>query len=243
MDNSNDKNIKKFQFVNFESPNKKPKEFKSQLSVDESSLTYSRPKKSGFTEFGAPVEEPTIYTQSQFDKAKQDIYQQAYKEGFEKASKDAEQTVIKQQENTNMTASQVLNALQSSLSELEEYKRSYRIKMAELLRHSVERFCHAKFDDQVSEIFLKTIESCSLPLDERLSFKVKLNPEIEPDLSPKLKKHFETLGDAIVTEILPDNAVAKTECIIEWGNTGINIDLKEKMKEIDNILAEFIKSI
>lgn len=228
--------VKKFEFLNLDS--------NSNNSVNNSQNTTTKADGKTFRFFaGSLIEiEEKEFTKKDLDKAQEDAHQAGFNEGFKKAEAEiSAKTLQVEQQNTQAISglSETLSSIETSLS---QEKNKFKQDVLNLAKDAFIAVCNNIFDEKAADIFLNAIDEAYPIFERKGKIIIKAQQNIIEKLQPKLEKSISEKENKPEITFEADDANINI-CRLEWGNSGINIDLNEKLKQIENIFNEYLKSL
>ena len=196
-----------------------------------------------FTYFGNVYDEPLEYTKSHLQEVKKENYQRGLDEGYKKGSEEVMAKSLEIENAAKEVISQISSNLTEAINKLEQDKREFTIAMAKIVKSAVEKAGMKVIDDDRADVILKMLEKAAHEFKEVPKLSIRVNEEIFENINKKVSATFQSSGYKGTVEVQQDNTVEPRACRIEWDRTGINVNAEEKIKEIDSILNEYIKSL
>ena len=182
------------------------------------------------------------FTKTELDKAREQAHQAGLNEGYKKAEAEiTEKTLVVEQQNSQ-AISGVAETLGNIDIKIEEEKRQFKQDIITLARDALNAVCGNVFEEKASEVFASAIDEAYPIYERKGKIVIKASANIIEQLQEKLTKQFaEKELKAEVSFEAEDGNI--NMCRLEWENSGINIDLNEKLKQVENIFDEYLKSL
>lgn len=182
------------------------------------------------------------FTKRDIEKNQKDAHQAGYNEGYKKAESEVTaKTLQVEQQNTQAIAglSETLSSIETNL---EQERTQFKQDVLTLARDAFNAVCGSIFDEKAADIFVNAIDEAYPIFERKGKIIIKAQANIIEKLQPKLEQSLAEKENKPEIIFEADEANANI-CRLEWGNSGINIDLNEKLKQIENIFNEYLKSV
>lgn len=198
-----------------------------------------------FVPFGKEEEEEEQpeYTKTQLDQKVEEAYRKGLEEGKSAGVQETQQTVLTVEQNVEQSVQKVLEALTTALSQFEEEKKSYQNDLGKIAHHTIKKILDKKIEENFEDIIISSFEKMFPAIIKEPNISIKMNPASLEKVKSKMEKIISKNKFKGDIEFVADESLSGDVCQVEWERSGINFDLKEKIKEIDEIINEYIKSM
>jgi flagellar assembly protein FliH len=184
---------------------------------------------------------PKQYTEIEFEMAKQAAYEEGRQTGYEKGFETARDETLASAEHL---AAQAVAALQESLPQALAKAERARAEadagavtaMGAIARKVLPALAATHGVDEIEALARESIER----LIEQPRFVVKVNPVVQQTVLARIEAMAETLGFAGRIVVLPDAAMPETDARIEWANGGVERNVADIWKEIEDAIERYL---
>lgn len=188
-------------------------------------------------------EEKPEYTASELKAQIQEAYQKGLTEGKNLGVQETTQAVLSVEQSAEQGVQSILTQLTTALSEIESQKAAFKQDMSKLTHHVIKKILDEKIKEDFDELILKAFEQILPIISKEPKIEIIMETNLLEKVQPKIHKVITDNKFKGEIEFIPDPSCPPETCRVEWSSSGINFDLKEKIKEIDEIINEYIKSI
>ncbi|MDX1949293.1 MAG: FliH/SctL family protein [Rickettsiales bacterium] len=183
------------------------------------------------------------FTKEQFESEIAKAKQQAFEEGYSKAKQEFDNYLKNEDIRIKDQVSSMLTRFLESLKKFKTEQAEYKLNLAKLSNEFVKKICANKINENSSEIFINAIENISKIIEKEPQILIKANETLIIKLQSSIEEFFvknlpNTMPKFEISENLNHN-----EIYIEWEKSGISVNLNERINAIDEIFAEFIKTL
>ncbi len=188
-------------------------------------------------------EEEKEYTKSFFENEIAKAKKQAFEEGYSKAKAEFDNYLKNDDIKLKEQVSSMLARFLDNLNKFKQEQKDYKINITNLAHQFTKKVCASKIAENSEQIFINALEKISGIIEKEPSIIIKASE----DLILKLQSSIEDFFSKNLPNIIPkfekiQNANASEICI-EWEKSGITINLNERLNAIDEIFAEYIKTL
>jgi flagellar assembly protein FliH len=199
---------------------------------------------------GAPMpvmlrSKPKQYTEIEFETAKQAAYDEGRQTGYDTGYKTGYETARDETlASAEYLAAQAVAALQDSLPQALAKAERARVEadagavtaMGAIARKLLPALAAAHGVDEIEALARESIER----LIEQPRFVVKVSPVVQQIVLARIEAMAETLGFAGRIVVLPDAAMPETDARIEWANGGVERNVADVWKEIEDAIERYL---
>jgi len=200
------------------------------------------PKNFKFFAQSANIEEPE-FTKADLTSKSREGYSKGVEEGYSKGKDEIMQNVLVVEQNTRAAVDGMVNNLKDFLDRFEEDKKKYMRDMAKVTIIAIQKIANRTIKENSEDIIIQALEKAShvFVAQPEVIFKAKkIVLEKIRDKVDNILKDKEFKGKVIYTA---DETIADGNCVLEWGESGISINGNEALKQIEEIISEYLKSI
>jgi flagellar biosynthesis/type III secretory pathway protein FliH len=217
--------------------------FVSGKPADQSKPAFiSAPKNFKFFAQSAPVEE-VEFTKTDLNKKNTEGYTKGLDEGYSKGKDEVTKTALALEQTTKATVDVVANNLKKFLDEFDEQKKKYMRDMAKVTIIAIQKIAEKTIKENSEEIILQALEKASLVFTTQPEIIFKAKKIILEKIRDKVDNILSNSEFKGKITYVNDETIADGNCVLEWGESGISINAGETLKQIEEIISEYLKSI
>jgi len=207
-------------------------------------LTHHHALAKNFSYFGKKEarEEPE-FTKADLASKSKENHQQGYDEGYKKGKEETVQAVLLIEQETKMVAENIVNQLAGFLQSYEEQKKEYLRNMTKMTMIAIKRISEKVIKENTEEVLLQALEKSAAAFTRQAEITMKAKKNTLEKIQDKVDNILKAKDFRGVVRYVPDEAVAIGSCVIEWGESGVSINSSEVLKQIEENISEFLKSI
>lgn len=201
-------------------------------------------QETGFIPFGRNDElENPEYTKSQLEATVNEAYQKGLNEGKQIGIQETNQNVLSVEQSSEQKIQRILTSLTAALNEFEQHKVNLKQDMGKLTHHIIKKILKEKIDENFENMILESFEKILPIISQEPKISIIMETTTMAQTQNKIEKIIASNNFTGEIDFIPNPNLSKEDCRVEWNKNGINFDLNEKIKEIDEIIIEYIKSI
>ncbi|HCR85622.1 MAG TPA: hypothetical protein DIV86_02985, partial [Alphaproteobacteria bacterium] len=187
-------------------------------------------------------EEEKEFTRSDISKTTQDNYKKGYDEGYKKASDEVKKQTLDVEAQNSQNIQQIADTLSNINTQIENEKSEFKKQFIEFCKAALQNVSQNIFNEKAAEVFAKAIDEAIPVIPQNRKIFIKAEQRILDKLKLRMEEKFKDKNfvENVIFEV--DNKNLNT-CRLEWDNSGINIDLNEKLKQVTEIFDDYLKSI
>ncbi len=190
-----------------------------------------------------PDHEEPEFTKSDISTKSKEGYDKGLDDGYNKGKQEVTQGALLIEQQTKAAVENITNGLKTFLAQFEEEKKKYMRDMAKVTIIAIQKIANKTIKENSEEIILQALEK-AVPVfvaQPEIIFKAKkIILEKITDKVDNLLKAGDFKGKITYSN---DETIADGNCILEWGESGISINGSESLKQIEEIISEYLKSI
>lgn len=219
-------------------------DFATGNQVDLASIENKTPVVRSFNYFGEkPVEEEKEYTKTQHLEEIKKAEEKAFEEGYQKGKSEMDTYISTEDIKIKEQISGMMSRFSESFGTFKKQIDEFRIETAKIAAYAVKKIFADKVNEKIGEIILDALSKSSDLIKKEPTLKIKATKKVIDNTKGSIEEFFKTQGLNIKLTYEEAQDANDASILIEWEDSGIKIDLNERMQETDKILAEFIKSL
>ncbi len=212
--------------------------------VDSSLAANKIPAIKSFNFFGEkPVEEEKEYTKTrhleEIEKAKEIAFQEGYLKGKSELDNYISTEDIKIKEQIAI----MLAKFSESFGSFKQHTEEFKLEAAQIASYAVKKIFADKVNEKIGEIIVDALSKSLELIKTEPMLKISATKKVLDNTKDSIEAFFKSKNLDIKLSFEEAPTFNDASIAIEWENSGIKIDLNERMQEIDKIFAEFIKSL
>jgi flagellar biosynthesis/type III secretory pathway protein FliH len=202
------------------------------------------PAPKNFSYFGKQndAEEPE-FTKSELSNKSVEAQKKGFEEGFNKGKEEVIQTALAIEQNTKLAVEQIAAQLTKFLAQYDEEKKNFMRNMVKVAMMAIQKISTKVIKENTEEVLLQAFEKASHVFAKQPEIRIKTKKIILEKIQDKVDNILKGQDFKGSVTYVPDESVVDGNCVIEWGTSGVSINSDESMKQIDETLSEYLKSI
>ncbi|OUR75767.1 hypothetical protein A9Q83_16705 [Alphaproteobacteria bacterium 46_93_T64] len=183
----------------------------------------------------APEAPPLLYTDEDKERMCTEAFQSGHAEGRQEALIGVE-----------ASSSEVLNTIGGQLQQMAQTHRNQleniRCEAASLALAIAKKLAPALISRQPEAEILNMVEECLVDLHDEPRIVLRASETVCDDLSEKIDKLATANGFQGNVILLPDDTKTNGDCRIEWADGGVEREISDTTKKVEEIINRFIRS-
>jgi len=197
-----------------------------------------------FSYFGKKAEvEEAEFTRTDLDSRLQETSKKAQEEGYTKGKEEVMHTVLAVENTTKAAAETLVASLTKFFTDYEEQKNVFMRSMVSVTIAAIKKISEKTIKENSEDVIYQALEKSAAIIAKQPEVIIKAK-KISLE---KLQARIETLiaGQDFkgTLSFVADESCIDGNCVIQWGESGININAEEIVKQVEEVLSEYLKSI
>ncbi len=202
------------------------------------------PAPKNFSYFGKKNnQEEAEFTKTDLSTKTTESEKKGFEAGFTKGKEEVIQTALLVEQSTKAAAESITSSLASFLKSYDEEKKNFMRNMTKVTIAAIQKIAHKVITENSETVIMQALEKSASIISKQpeIIFKAKkiIIEKIQVKVDELLKaQDFKGTITYVADETCPDG-----NCVLQWGESGVNINAAEVVKQIEESLSEYLKSI
>ena len=188
------------------------------------------------------VEEPE-FTKTDIASKTTEGFNKGLEQGYSKGKEETIQNALLIEQSTKAAVESVVGSLTKFLAQFEEEKKKYMRDMAKVTIIAIQKIAQKTIKENSEEIILQALEKAAPVFTSQPEIIFKAKKIILEKIRDKVDNLLKTNEFKGKITYVGDETVSDGNCVLEWGESGISINSNEALKQIEEIISEYLKSI
>ncbi len=221
--------VQKMTFTDLAAGNKSP------------ALTPDVPK--NFSFFGKKPEEEAEFTKTQLESKQHQAKQEGFNEGKQQGFSEATSNAVAIEQSTRATIENIAAQLTGFLAEYEEQKKNFMRDMVRVTLVAIKMLSEKLIKENTEEVLMQALERSSHIFTKQPQITLRAKKIILEKITDRVDNIIKGKDIKGSVTYVADDSVAEGSCVLEWAESGISINSAETMKQVEETLSEYLKSI
>lgn len=202
----------------------------------------SAPK--NFSFFGKKgIQEEPEFTKTDLTLKTAESQKKGFEEGFSKGKEETLQTAVILEQTTKATIEAMAAQLAKFMTDYEEEKKNYMRNMVKLTMMAIQKIAEKTIKENTEQVIMQALEKSAAVFTKQPEIILKTKKSALDKIQPRMDDLLKAQDFKGKITYLADETLIDGNCLLQWGESGVNINSVEVIKQIDESLAEYLKSI
>lgn len=202
------------------------------------------PAPKNFSYFGRKndSEEPE-FTKTDLSAKTVESQKKGFEEGYGKGKQEVMQTALALEQNTKAAVENIVANLSAFLAAYEEEKKNFMRSMTKVTIAAIQKIASKVIKENTEEVIMQALEKSASIIAKQPEIILKAKKEVLEKIQTKVDELLKAQDFKGKITYIPEENLPDGNCVMQWGESGVNINAPEVIKQIEESLSEYLKSI
>ena len=196
-----------------------------------------------FSFFGKSEDQQIEFTRAELTAKTNESQKKGFDDGYLKGKDEVMQGALAVEQSTKAAIDGLAANMAKFLASYEEEKKNFMRNMTKVTISAIQKIAHKAIKENAEEVIFQALEKSSAIFTKQPEVVLKAKKDVIEKIRARLDESLKTHDFKGKISYHPDESCADGNCIIEWGESGVNINADEMVKQIEETLSEYLKSI